>query len=294
MPDNTENIFQQNLNEKALQPGTVFFIHLLFEEKCEMPQQTEINKIMERHLGKTECFSYDKASASFIPKNYIAHFKDADVNPQLIITECTEIKKPLLNDFEIAQLNDCPNASEILKECKYQVLGMDMLAAGLDYKERANMSVEFIEALAEIFPDCKAFVFDNSHKMLSRESIVACNLPVEQRFIYYAVNVRFFNIEGTDDMIVDSVGMSTLWLPDVQYHFNTLNPNSVVYHAYSVLCYIYDNECPIKSGDCVDGLENDEMSKNVQWNVQYEESLIQPVREVLDVNTGKYASGNRE
>lgn len=49
-----------------------------------------------------------------------------------------------------------------------------------------------------------------------------------------------------------------------------------------------------KSGDCVDGLENDEMSKNVQWNVQYEESLIQPVREVLDVDTGKYASGNRE
>ena len=117
---------------------------------------------------------------------------------------------------------------------------------------------------------------------------------MEQRFIYYAVNVRFFNIEGTDDMIVDSVGMSTLWLPDVQYHFNTLNPNSVVYHAYSVLCYIYDNECPIKSGDCVDGLENGEMSKNVQWNVQYEESLIQPVREVLDVNVGKYASGNRE
>lgn len=80
MPYNEEKIFQQNLNEKAPQPGTVFFIHLLFEEKCEIPQQTEINKIMERHLGKTECFSYDKASASFIPKNYIAHFKDADVN----------------------------------------------------------------------------------------------------------------------------------------------------------------------------------------------------------------------
>lgn len=39
-----------------------------------------MNEIMEKHLGKTECFSYDKASASFIPKNYITHFKDADVN----------------------------------------------------------------------------------------------------------------------------------------------------------------------------------------------------------------------
>lgn len=36
MPDNTENIFQQNLNEKAPQPGMMFFVHLLFEKnvKC--------------------------------------------------------------------------------------------------------------------------------------------------------------------------------------------------------------------------------------------------------------------
>ena len=39
-----------------------------------------MNEIMEKHLGKTEYFSYDKLSASFIPKNYIAHVKDADVN----------------------------------------------------------------------------------------------------------------------------------------------------------------------------------------------------------------------
>lgn len=36
-----------------------------------------MNEIMEKHLSKTECFSY---SAGFIPENYIAHFKDADVN----------------------------------------------------------------------------------------------------------------------------------------------------------------------------------------------------------------------
>ena len=39
-----------------------------------------MNEIMEKHLGKTECFSYDKSSAGCMPKNYIAHFKDADVN----------------------------------------------------------------------------------------------------------------------------------------------------------------------------------------------------------------------
>ena len=39
-----------------------------------------MNEIMEKHLGKTECFSYYKLSAGFIPENYIAHFKNADVN----------------------------------------------------------------------------------------------------------------------------------------------------------------------------------------------------------------------
>ena len=58
----------------------MFFVHLLFEEKCEMPQQSVMNEIMEKHLGKTECFSYYKLSAGYMPKNYIAHFKDADVN----------------------------------------------------------------------------------------------------------------------------------------------------------------------------------------------------------------------
>ena len=29
------------------------------------------------------------------------------------------------------------------------------------------------------------------------------------RFIRFGVNVRFFNIEGTEDMLIDTVGMST-------------------------------------------------------------------------------------
>ena len=37
----------------------------------------------------------------------------------------------------------------------------------------------------------------------------------------------------------------------------------------------------------------DVMSQNVQWKVRYENSLIQPVREVLDVNTNEYTAGQR-
>ncbi len=43
-------------------------------------------------------------------------------------------------------------------------------------------------------------------------------------------------------MMVDSVGMSTLFLPDVQYHFHGMNPDDVVIHAYNMLYFILEND----------------------------------------------------
>ena len=94
-------------------------------------------------------------------------------------------------------------------------------------------------------------------------------------------------------MLVDTLGMNTLFLPDLQYHFHGMDPNAVVNHAYNVLSYIYDNDNPLKSGDHIDGIENGKMSMDVQWNVQYEDALIQPIRDVLDINMGEYAAGTR-
>ena len=46
-------------------------------------------------------------------------------------------------------------------------------------------------------------------------------------------------------------------------------------------------------GDTISGLENGELDSKVQWTLPYEDSLVQPVRAVLDVNMGEYASGTR-
>ena len=94
-------------------------------------------------------------------------------------------------------------------------------------------------------------------------------------------------------MLIDSLGMSTLFLPDVQYHFHGLNPNDVVNHAYNVLSYIYDNDNPIEDGNTIAGITDGNMNSDIKWKVQYEDSLIQPIREVIDINMGEYASGNR-
>ena len=290
-----DNVLQQDLKNKENHPGMVFLIHLLMEEKCEMPDKETMCAIMNKHLGDIDCYAYSTESAGFAAKRYNIHFEkdNKDAPPMLMLTNCFEIPNPILNDLERTQTWDCANSAEILESCKYQVLANDMLAACLPYKDRADLLVDYIEALVEMFPTCKAVVFDNSKKMFTREAILNCSVPKEQRFIYYAVNVRFFNIQGTEDKMVDTIGMSTLFLPDLQYHFHGLNPDDVVNHAYNLLTYIFDNDNPIKPGDHVDGLKDGTMSRDVQWNVQYENSLIQPIREVIDINTGEFASGTR-
>ena len=43
-------------------------------------------------------------------------------------------------------------------------------------------------------------------------------------------------------MLVDTLGMSLLFLPDLQYHFRGLDPNLMVNHAYNTALYLLIND----------------------------------------------------
>jgi len=94
-------------------------------------------------------------------------------------------------------------------------------------------------------------------------------------------------------MLIDTVGMSTLFLPDLQYHFHDMDPNWVVNHAYNVASYILEHDNPIQDGETIDGVADGRMCREIQWKCQYEDALIQPPRGVLDIHMGEYAAGGR-
>ena len=288
-------VFKQDLTDTSVRPGGLFFVELLMPKQCDMPSRDTMVDVFTKHLGPVDCFSYGSESAGFAPQNYKVHYEDndADISPTLMVMNCEKIDKPVLDDFERSQVWDCPNVDDLLDECQYRVFATDMLASGLEPKERADMLVKYVDALLELYPSCKAVVFGSSRKFLSRDTIE--NHPDKNvtRFIYYAVSVRYFSIQGTDDMMVDTLGMSTLFYPDVQYHFHGMNPDEIVNHAYSVLYYIFEHDNPIDDGQTIAGLENGDMNPDIKWKVQYEDSLIQPVRTVIDINMGEYASGSR-
>ena len=289
-----EKVFQQNLNQKETRLGGPFIIQLLFKEQVDMPAKECMLEAMERHIGAADCFSYDEKMTGFAAKEHIAEFQDGKIPAQFFVTRCSDFTGKGFNDFLISQMWDCQNDRDrIFQECKYQILATDMMTDALPIQERANLDMDFVEALAELFPSCEAFYFQNAGKLFLAEDVRNHRITGSDRFIYFGVNVRFFNIQGTEDMVIDTVGMSTLFLPDLQYHFHDFDPNWIVNHAYHVASYILDNNNPIQDGETVDGIQNGRMSRDLRWKCQYEQAIIQPPREVIDIHMGKNASGNR-
>ena len=287
-------VFQQDLSHSE-QSSVVFVLKLLFKEPVTMPDRETMTAVMQRHVGDIDCFWHDDKGAGFAAKKYLAEFKDAKLPPQLMVTSCTPFDGSKIDTFQRSQMWDCrEDKDRILDECKYAVFANDMMAAVLSSKERAMLDMDFLEALVEMYPTCEAVLVHSSGKLLRPETVLAYQGDPMDRFINFAVNARFFNIQNSADMIVDTLGMSTVFFPDLQYHFHGMDPNWVVNHAYGVASYILANDNPIKNGDPIDSVVNGRFNQDILWKCQYEESLIQPARPVIDIFMNEYAAGNRE
>lgn len=294
---------RQDLSQKA-EFANMFMIYMLFEEKPELLDVETVRRAAEEKFGGTEpmitpsveTVSTQQELMSFAVKKYTAHFKDADIPPQVVLAQGLEFDSGKIGVMERSQLWDVHDGGELLDRCKYQCFISDMMGgAALDYKDRCEMLMDWLECVLPLFPTCKAVWVPTAGKLTSPESALNGNIPKNQRFIHTCVNARFFNIEGTNgDMIVDTLGMYAVDLPDVQLHFNGLEPDDAVNYVYNICIYNYDANAPIKSGETIDGLGGDgNISREVQWRCQYEDALIQPVRVVLDIEAGRFAAGRR-
>ena len=292
-----EQQFQQDLSQKTdsqIRPGGVFMIQLLMKEKYEMPSNERFIEILSKHLGKVEEYGDRKVCVNFVAHDYISEMKDASLPVTLMISDCEEFVQGSIDAFRRSQMWDCMNdRDQILSECKYQVFANDMLGGGLPARKRANMLMDYLEALVDLYPQCEAVYNVNSGKLIKADDIRKKEITGIDRFIRYAVNVRFFNVEGTEDSVVDTLGLSLLYIEDLQYHFHDMDPNWIVNHAYNLASYLLNNDNPMKDGDTIDGIRNGMIVQDIQWKCQYEDALIQPARVVMDVCMGDYAAGDR-
>ena len=132
----SNKVFQQNLDDKkGPQPGGPYLIQMLFKEPVEMPDKEKMTAIMEKHIGSTECFCYDKKMAGFAAQEHIAEFKDGKCPVQLMVMKCDKFKGKGFDAFLMSQMWDCQEDRErIFRECKYQAVSYTHLDV---YKRQA-------------------------------------------------------------------------------------------------------------------------------------------------------------
>lgn len=279
----------QDLSQEAKHSG-VYCIWLLFREKAAMPSLEETLVKLRGHFGEVDVVSGDNGVHMFaLPAHPVTYEGGRQVPSQVMITECGPKKGDLADAVARTQFWDCPDGAAVLDSCPWQVMLCDFLAAGLPALERAEILADWVEIALSLLPDCTAVYFQPSGKLLPAEKLRNNPYKGARRFFYGGVNTRFFSVQGTDDMVVDTLGLYALGLPDVQYHFHTLDPNAVVNHAGNLAIYQFENNAPIESGHTVGGIDSGE-----QWTCQYERSLIQPARDVLDIAAGAHAAGERD
>ncbi len=134
---------------------------------------------MKKHIGSVECFCVIKRWQA-LRLDHIAEFQDGKCPVQLMVMGCDKFKGKGFDAFLMSQMWDCREDRErIFRECRYQVVATDMLAAALPALERANLDADFVEALAELYPTCEAILFPELRQTLAGGR---CAFPPDRGF----------------------------------------------------------------------------------------------------------------
>ena len=251
---------------------------------------------LDREDEEDETEEVGKTADSGTPEKHEPAEQDGGVDrqPFLMVTELEDFHEASITPFERSQMWDVfEEKNELLASMKYQLTGIDFYTDKLSKKRRTYLVMDFMEALLEIYPEAKAVYFPTAGKLIKVSDLLKKKAKREERFISYAMNVRIFRPEGTDDHIVDTLGLYALNYPDVQYHFHGLDPIQSVRHAYMVAAYILDNDNPVKNNEAIISIGEEGFNEEEDWFLHYENAMVQPDRKVVDVQMGKYASGGR-
>ena len=254
-------------------------IELLFEEMPTRPTANAIFREARKIFGDINIINRDEIDIEFSVDKFVAYNEDNTTSPVILamgnITDFDD--KVAVSEFERTQIWNVANSEELLSKYKYAVKIWDVNAQRQIPKERAIMLVDWLNVALKLYPKCQAIWIKSAGKLQLAQSIKNLKETGIVKYLY------------------SMVGLANIGLSDVQFHFKGMNPNKVANLAYSLARYILNNDnIMIKDGDTIDGM-NDEgkMTPEVQWICRYEDSLIEPLRPVLDIDTGKYAAGDR-
>jgi hypothetical protein len=263
-------------------------LHFRRTPKCDYAAiKARAQEILESNLDGSDPAEADKAFLIF-HKDHLLKYPNGLVPAQTAILATDRPTQVEAYRKEIQQSWRCPRAEDLLSRCKEARLVTEMMCQSLPPRDRVVLFHGVLRAIIEVAsPD--ALVFKHSQQVIEPANYLArCGEDPIQR--PGSLNVRLFNITDSDgDMVMDTRGLAEIGLHDLQCHFRKLNPTQVANVLLKTAVYIFEKGPVIESGQTVEEIES-----GSKWRCQFENSLLEPKREVLDIYPGKpYSAGNR-
>ena len=174
-----------------------------------------------------------------------------------------------------------PQAEETVKKCSYEILITDLMSRNLDYKERIEYFQKFASSIISAMNPSAVWV-RNSEMILKPTDFLEKSRQNNYQNVNVFMNVRLFNIQETEsEMIMDTLGLNSLGLPDFEFRFANYDAQQIAGLLFNYGHYIFENGVVIEHGNTIEGIE-----ENSKWKCYFNHSQLEPKRIVIEINNG--------
>jgi hypothetical protein len=251
---------------------------LLFFDKPKL-NPDKILKELKLYYRNVDNPQNDKASLYFFPDIKI-ELKDATIPAQCTIFVPDETNSKAEISAEAFQQNwHWADANSTAEKCNYEILVSDFMTRTLDYKTRLDLFMNFLVAVIK-GTNPQVVYSVSSQKLIDPLHLIKSWDGQDKEILFGIVNVRLFNISNsnTKELLMDTIGLSLIGLPDFQLRFSDLDESDVARLLWNYAYYIFEQGDVIENGNTLLGLE-----PNSKWRCERQTSLTSPERIVINV-----------
>lgn len=226
---------------------------------------------LRQHVGQVD--NPESGLVFFFPDS-LAEFAGGERVPtSVMLTEPAPLSSREGLEPALQQSWHWPAAETTLATCRYEVIVTDFMTRALPEGQRVALFNKVLDALVPVLQP-QALYFHNSQKLVEPAAFLARGREVLSGLL----NVRFYNIAdgAAQEMLMDTLGLHALGLPDFQLRFTDPDPGQVAGLLTNYAYYVFENGPVIEDGNTIQGLLPD-----TKLRCQYDESGVAPARTVI-------------
>lgn len=258
-----------------------YLVQALLERPAQ-PSKERLQAALTRRVGKLVPLDPRSELLAFA---LLDHRVDVQGNPipvQHVVTLAPRLAAPKQLETSLAQTWDWPEARSALAASTATLVLSDLMAGALDRKLRMELFHGLVRSVLEELP-VKALHWLPAQRLVNPKAYLEA-LDADRPLAASLVNVRLFKVDGPipGEMVMDTLGLASFSLPDLQIHFAGLDPVKVAARLHSFAQRLFDH-----GDDFADGSDVAGITPKDRWTVKHTPSVAEPTRKTLTLDPGE-------